>query len=127
MGNFTLQTDTTSITLRADGILHIIFLPETEFYLPQAQALYAAIDTIIGNRKVPFFVDLRAMKKANRASRQYVRQQATQRSIATAVLADSKITQVLSNIYMTVDQPEQPFRIFTDEAEAIDWLISFVS
>ena len=46
--------------------------------------------------------------------------------VALAIFADSPASRVIGNIFLTVNKPIFPTRIFTDEGDALDWLEDYV-
>jgi hypothetical protein len=45
---------------------------------------------------------------------------------AAAMVADSIMTRILGNIFMSISKPPMPTKLFPDEATAIAWLQQFV-
>ena len=81
---------------------------------------------IFSEKKMPFVIDIRELSSIDTTSRKYF---AGERSImgvtAGAILVDSLISKLAGNIYITVDKPQIPVRLFNDERKALNWLKQF--
>ena len=79
-------------------------------------------DTWNGDRLCGNLIDIRQMLFIDSKTRAYAAAQYRPHVAGTAVLIDSKISSYFANIYLKFSQPKVPTRIFTNEADAINWL-----
>ena len=80
----------------------------------------------LGKEKTRVLVDMRLIKSISRDARMYYANERTasiQR--VTALLVDSPLTRVIANLFMGLNRPLSPSRMFTDQAQAITWLQTF--
>ena len=71
----------------------------------------------------PVLTDIRSIKTDNPAARKLL---ASERAIelvtAGALLVKNQFHKIIGNIFLLVDKPAVPARVFTDEHEALLWL-----
>jgi hypothetical protein len=83
----------------------------------------AAIRTLVEGKPRPFLVDVRGGTRFTREARELYASDAPRGAwVAVAILVDSMVTRAIANFFLAVNHPRWPFRMFTDEAEAIRWL-----
>lgn len=75
----------------------------------------------------PLLVDLASPKGQTRGAREYFAKDPihTQYYTAVALLVSNPISRVLANFFLGMNKPLRPTRLFTDKAEAIEWLQQF--
>lgn len=126
-----IRTRTADIRLREDGIMHTIFLPGAEETLADAQEGMRIARQIASGRRFPILVDLRPVKSQDREARAYYNDRDAMQSIsAIALLVGSRVSTLIANFFLSVtskdgNKLDSPIRLFTDEAEALDWLKGF--
>jgi hypothetical protein len=74
------------------------------------------------NRSSLCYVDMRGVRSATREARAYLANEGSACVIAGAMLIDSVLTRTLGNIFLTINKPKIPVKLFTDKDEAIQWL-----
>ena len=123
-----VRTRTGEIWLGEDGIVRSnVVIPQAEIGSRDAHDSLAAIQEVSGGLKRPVITDIRAIKSADRGSRAVsAGPDATRMIIALAIFADSPASRVIGNIFLTVNKPIFPTRIFTDEGEALAWLEDYL-
>jgi hypothetical protein len=75
-------------------------------------------------KDVLWLYDIRKLKKMTKEARKYVDEDGQKGVKAGALLTNSAITKFIANTYLKVTSPKVPAKLFTDENEAIDWLVS---
>ncbi|MEX0967993.1 MAG: hypothetical protein WD077_12195 [Bacteroidia bacterium] len=79
------------------------------------------------NISFPVLLDARIVKSITKDARDYL---ATEEAVANvtagALLIDSKVSKVMANFYMMINKPAMPFKVFTDEEQAMKWLRQFL-
>lgn len=75
----------------------------------------------------PLFVDLASPKGQSREAREYFAKDPvhTQYYTAVALMVSNPISRVLTNFFLGMNKPVRPTRLFTDKAEALEWLQQF--
>ncbi len=99
------------------------FLPGAEVTLEDARENVAATARITKGRRRPVLVDLRAIRSQSADARAYFAgPDATQVSLAVALLIGSPLSRAIGNFYLGFNRPAMPTRLFTDERAALEWL-----
>ncbi len=126
MASERIRTDTSEFWIDDDGILRAVSLAGVET-LETAKANVAAASRLAAGRLIPVFIDLRNMKTISREARvHYAGEEAASHSLAQALLIESRISKVIGNFFIGLNKPPFPTRLFTSEAEAIEWLKRFM-
>jgi hypothetical protein len=111
-----------------DGVVRVQIDAGSFRDLESAKADLAVVREIAGASKVPVLVDLRRIDGATRDARSYCATgEAAAGIAAAAVLVDAPISKVLGNFFVGVSKPPYPARLFTDQTEALGWLMEFLS
>ncbi len=75
---------------------------------------------------MPILVDIRGLASVDTLSRKYfVSPRALENTMSGALLVESMISKLAGNIYITVDKPAVPMKLFTNKDKAIAWLKKF--
>ncbi|HEY0733875.1 MAG TPA: STAS/SEC14 domain-containing protein [Herpetosiphonaceae bacterium] len=89
------------------------------------ESLRAALQ-VSGGKRRPVLVDLRKMQAQERDAREIYRGPETaQFASAAALLVESRISKLIANFFMAIVRAQIVIKIFTDEAEAVEWLQDF--
>ena len=91
--------------------------------LPDAKENIAATFELAG-RQIGVLVDMRGVRSQTREARQYFAgAEAEKVTRAVALLIGSPVSRVLANFYLRVRTPRIPTALFTDEEQAVAWLL----
>ena len=119
----TIETRTEVITLGDDGILRCRVKPTETHTLEDAVENVRATAGLVGGRRAPFLLDARAATGISREARlYYTGPENAAVVLATAMLIGSPVGRIIGNFLIRVNQPQFPFRLFTEEAAALGWL-----
>ena len=123
-----LETVSSRVWLEADGVVRIVIKNGFEEKLAHAQENVAAVGKVAGGVRRPLLADPRQGKGIDRDARVYYTSLEGQNVIcAIGLLASSPFSQVLGSFMGTLyAQTPIPFRLFSDEAQALAWLRAFV-
>jgi len=123
-----IETRTSKIILSEDGFIRYISLPGAEVTLKDAKE-YVNIQTeLTKGEKLLNLSDLREVKSIDREARDYLAgEEATNITAACALLVGSPLSKVISNIFLALNKPGYPTKIFLSEESAIAWLKGFVN
>lgn len=106
-----------------DGIVRIVHVPGIEVSLADAEATMDAYLELRGGVSRPLLVDTQGMKSIDRAARAlYASEEAARVATAVALIVDTPVTRVLGNFYLGLSKPHIPSRLFSEHAEALEWL-----
>jgi hypothetical protein len=111
--------------LRPDGIVQVVWVPGTTALLEDATATLDAMAQITGGRRSPLLVDMRDTGPQDRATRA----QWTKRhdlSSAVGLIVGTPLSRMMGNLFIRMNKPRFPVRLFDKEAPAVAWLKGFV-
>ena len=120
-------TSTVNIWLEENGIIYMVDLPGAEETLNNAIENVATVWKASDGIKRPVLIDIRQLKSITKEAREYYASKETaQYGTAVALLLSSPATKVIGNFFIRFNKPTLPFKIFTSENEAVDWLKGFI-
>ncbi len=121
-----ISTSSHKISLLDDGIVKAICITGDET-IEKARELIETIKKITENKTSPLLVDMRQQKSISREARQFYSRKETMDTVtALALIVESAISKVLANFFLGLNKPPYPTRLFTVEAEAIEWLKGYL-
>ena len=127
MKNEIIRTRMSQIWLDEDGIIRATtILPHAEQTLADAHEIIVAVAKISQGKKYPLLSDVRNIKSVDRPAREYFAKEFDKVVSAAAGLVGSPMTMIMANFFLRVNKPSLPTRLFTSEAEAIEWLKGFI-
>lgn len=118
-------TTTATMLLDEDGILHVKLRDGAQIGLSDVQNHYRVTQRLLEGKKGLVLVDARVKYSFSAEARTYVASQSAESRLATAVLVSSRAGKHLANLYLRINRPVSPTRLFTKEKEAVRWLLSF--
>jgi hypothetical protein len=122
-----IETRTSRLWLGEDGILRGVIKPDAEETLADAEANVSAAAKIADGRKFPLFIDMTRMMSATREARSYYGgEEPAKYSLAQALLVGSAVSRIIGNFFIRLNRTSFPTRLFTSEAEALEWLKGFM-
>lgn len=105
-------------------ILHINVLEGTEITLEKLKIDHEMGLKLTGNRKVLALVDTRASFVITPEAREFMRSDViNQYRIATAVVTDNSVSRIIVNLFMKLNTPSTPFKMFNCPEKAEQWLL----
>ncbi|MGZ4038838.1 MAG: DUF7793 family protein, partial [Bacteroidia bacterium] len=79
------------------------------------------------NKKFPLLVDARPVLSMEREARKHFSTNGRDTKIsAMAVMVKSPLSRVIGNFFMGLNKPQIPARLFDSEADAVEWLKTFL-
>jgi len=118
-----IETRISILTLTEDGILVASIKEQSEESYEDARENGAGLLKILdGGPPAPLLVDMRMAAGQSMEARKYYAEHAGQWSTKVALLVGSPVSRVMGNIYMGLNKPKVPTRMFTDEGKAYSWL-----
>lgn len=118
-------TRTSEIILEKDGILRTKIFEGSVIGLKDVQEYYSFTEKLTGGEKALVLLDGRSAFTITDEARAYAAEQANRTRAATALIVNSPAIKIIYNLYIQIDKPQTPTRMFTDEASAIAWLKIF--
>jgi hypothetical protein len=119
------ETEYTRIQIKED-ILHCIFINCPDMTLDIARHCVQSRMAAAEGKSYPCLVDMRDMTTATSEAREYFAKEGAEGVNAGALLIGSQVTKMLANLFMLVNRPKTPTRMFTDERVAREWLKKYI-
>jgi hypothetical protein len=119
----TIVNDKIRVVEGDDHIYRYIAINNCTLDLDTLQKMTLVGDTWCQERLCANLVDIRDMLFIDSKTRAYAAAQYRPHVAGTAILIDSKISSYFANVFLKFSQPKVPTRLFTNEAEAVKWLL----
>jgi len=104
-------------------IIHMVFKNGVELGFPEIRELIAHAETLSGKKPYVILSDVRDnMDVTHEGRRLALNAKAAPLHRGTAVLVKNGLYQYAATLFSKFDNPEYPYRVFTDEKEAMNWL-----
>lgn len=109
-----------------NGVVHIVYKPGCVLNINNIKPIVE--DRIkVSNEKVsPILIDLRNVVSSDNGTRSYLATPYAEKYLnAGAMLINNEIQRLLMNLYLKIDKPNLPARVFTNREKALAWLEQF--
>jgi hypothetical protein len=111
-----------------EGIIYTVFKKNTVLNLEVSHSAVAERMKVSNGKTSPIFIDLRNVYSTDTKARKYMAsKEAVEFIAAGAFLIDNEIMKLAGNIFIRIDKPFVPARLFTDKDKAIQWLQNYKS
>jgi hypothetical protein len=122
-----LETSFFTVTLE-DGILIVRARRCGDVGLREAREVIEAERQVAAGKRRPTLIELGGMTSVDRAARQYFAGPETAAvESAAALIVTSSLSQAIGNFFLAMSKPLTPTRLFTNTADAISWLQTFMA
>jgi hypothetical protein len=120
------DTKTAVIGLSEDGLVIVTIRDNAYQSLDDARTNLATAVAATAGRRRPLLIDIRTAQPLDADARHhYSGQTLVDAFLALALLVESSpFGRMMGNIYFRVARPGIPTRLFTDEGQAVQWLIA---
>jgi hypothetical protein len=109
-----------------EGIFCYVFEPNTILTLTAAKELVQERLKISGNLDYPLYIDVRGIISVDTEARNFLSgEEGTKNAIAAAIHVDNPMSKFFANLFLTVNKPQRPTKLFTKKEAAIRWLKKF--
>jgi hypothetical protein len=113
--------------LRTDGIMYVRISPEKEETVELVKEMVKKMGEMVNYKQVPMLAKHEEFALPGKANRDYwAKKESCPYSKADAFMINSMAMKLISNFYLSINKPERPTKMFTDEKEAIEWLKTFL-
>jgi hypothetical protein len=109
-----------------NGILVCRFAKGLQMDLEVAKACVKLRIDFSGERNYPLLVDMRELTSSTRDAREYMASEGSRLVTAGALVVSSPLTRAIGNIFLMLNRPPVPTRLFNSEASAEAWLKEFI-
>lgn len=77
-------------------------------------------------KNYPVFINMKGVRSLTKEAREYLAVEGARLIIAGALITGSPLTKILGNVFLTVNKPQVPTRLFINENEALEWLKKYL-
>lgn len=106
-----------------DGIVQVVFEPNSNVSLDSAKEIIAHRLKITEFQNYPLYVDIRGILFVDEKTRKHLSShEGTKCAIGAAIHVDNPISKFFGNLFITVNKPDKPTKLFTNKDRAIQWL-----
>jgi hypothetical protein len=109
-----------------EGILFGEYAPQSEVDLGLAREAVEARLKLSDGKSYPFLVDIRGLKSMSKEARVYLANEGAEGIIASALITGNAFTRTFAHLFLTINKPKVPIRLFGDWEDARKWLRQFV-
>lgn len=118
-------TRTAEISLEKEGYIKFKIIPGSVVDAEDALDNFLVLKTLSGGKKMLKLIDLRGKWKFTKKAREVSKKNISpENTIARAYITDSVFTKLLFIFFKSFDKQGAAQAFFTDENEAIKWLLS---
>ncbi len=110
-----------------DGMLFGKYAEHIHIDLPIAKFCVEKRLGFTRNKPYACLIDGRGIRSVSKEAREYLATEGAVNLTACALLIGSVLTRTIGNIFLTVNKPQIPTQLFTDEAAAKKWLRQYTS
>lgn len=123
----TIEFENLNVSILDEGILHIHIKDESNVDLNDAVLAVEAMGKLGGGKKYPVLIDSGEFATIDREVRIFsASQESNLFTIADAIAYYSLAQKLVANFYIHHDKPTVPTKAFSNKAEAIAWLKTFI-
>ena len=101
------------------------FKANTKIDLNAAKKVIHDAVVLADGKIYPVLTDIRDMPPHAKEVREYFANEASYSSCSNAILVSSSISRILATLFLSLNKPSIPTRIFTDPEKAAKWLEMF--
>lgn len=122
-----LETSTCIISIDEAGVGSMHFKDDSHQDIPEQMENLKALNEITGHWPTPFVVTAGenfTLTKEARHNALLIEDISPMK--ATAVVVQNVAYRIITDFYMKIQKPKNPFAVFTDKQKAYEWCIQFV-
>ena len=109
-----------------DGIVHIVYKAGCILNINNIKPIVQDRIKVSNGMISPILIDLRNLVSSDNATRAYLATPEAEKYLsAGAMLINNEIQKLLMNLYLKIDVPKLPAKVFTNEEKAMVWLSQF--
>ncbi|MDT0677031.1 hypothetical protein [Autumnicola musiva] len=105
-----------------EGILNFVYKPNTVLDLDAAKAVVKARLRFQNGVSYPILCDVRMLKTASKAAREYLAEKGCFKALAVAIVMEDAYTGTLLKAYINISNPSVPTKGFSTISEALAFL-----
>ena len=113
------------VAMRHDGIVHVVFLPNTEITVEFQDILVGLYDQITLGQKAYFIFEGGEFVSVTKEARENaIELEKSSITLASAVVFNNLAQRIIADFYYAVNRPKLPYKVFSSFEKGIAWLNS---
>jgi hypothetical protein len=117
-----LENDFTKMWV-SNGILFVEYKPGLVMNLEIAKQIVNERIKVSNGVSRPMFLDVKNLVSTDRATMKYYKKKEVIQYVSScALITGSALGSLAGNIFLTLEKPLIPTKLFTDQSKALDWL-----
>lgn len=121
------EIEEATITLRTDGIVHVRYNEGVEITPELQKRMMKIFQEICGQTQRPFmFSAFEYVTVTKEARANAIAMESVFPGVASAVVAHNTAYRLIANFYLQVNKPKKPYKVFSTQEKAIEWLHTFI-
>ena len=113
------------VSVESSGIIYIKLMDNFYMRLPAAQEIAKVALQVAEGRKYPVLIHMGFKSEDDREVREYFAKAGDDYSIADAIVVHSPLQRLAATLYVKLNHPNRPTRIFYTDQKAQEWLQQF--
>jgi len=109
-----------------EGVLHFIYKPIPLLDLSIAREVVSGRLQFQRGISYPVLCDTRGIVRTAKDARDYLAHEGSLMARAVAIIDDRRVAVVMQQFYLSKNRPEVPTRVFSDKAEALEFLRDYL-
>lgn len=109
---------------KEDDIIHLVFADKLNITLDVAKHCVGERLRFSAGKSYVCLIDMKGLSGITREAREYLAKEGTELIRAGAFIIRSPLTEMMGNLFLSINKPQVPTRLFTGEEEALVWLKS---
>jgi hypothetical protein len=105
-----------------DGILYGRYAEGLDVSLDIAKELVESRILYSEGKSCPMLIDMKGVKSATPQAREYLATIGATHLKAGALIVGSQMNMAIGNVFLMIDKPLVPTKLFTNEDRAVEWL-----
>ena len=123
-----IVTRTLEMFIDVEGILRQRILEGVDMELADVKESHLAATNLAAGKRMLKLVDARVQFTISKEARVYgANNETPENNIARAVITESLANKIVINFFIKFYKPKSPFKMFSTENDALDWLRTFKS
>ncbi len=107
-----------------DGIIYVICKDNISVEMRDLEIMFEYVEEICGSNKYPFIVDTGLNSKISSSGRQYMADKFRKFRTCEALVCRTFYHRLLAQLYITVNRPRNPIKVFATVEDAEKWVNS---
>jgi len=107
---------------KEENMLHCVFADKLNMDLEIAIECVKERISFSKNQSYACLINMKGIKSITRDAREYMATEGGKYLKAGALLVDSALSKMIGNLFLSINKPQVPTKLFTDEQQAKEWL-----